>query len=247
MNRIKSLMCAVAALTALAAPMAGAEGATEGFDALLRDHVKDGVVDYPGIAANKSFNAFLDSLGAPAKTETKAGKLAYWINAYNAFSIKGILDGRSPSGFLGRQLFFKRAKYKLAGEETTLDNLEHKMIRPLGEPRIHFAVVCASFSCPKLRAEAYTEQKLEAQLQAGAVSFINDPSRNRFDKAGKTAYLSEIFKWFKDDFSAGAGSVEKFVAKYLNDPEIARDLEQGNYKIKYIDYDWSLNGVPPKS
>ena len=120
------------------------------------------------------------------------------------------------------------------------------MIRPLDEPRIHFAIVCASKSCPRLRGEAYIAARLDAQLDAQARQFVNDPSRNRFDKATRTAYLSEIFKWFDEDFRAAAGSMQKYVARYAADPEVAQGLAADAYRVEWIGYDWSLNGTPPR-
>lgn len=221
-----------------------AEGLHDNFDAVLKSHVKDGVVNYPAIATDAKFKRYLEQLAQAPAPNSKSEKLVLWINAYNAFSIKGILDGRSPSSFFGRQSFFKHTNYTLSGTELTLDTLEHKMIRPLGDARIHFSVVCASLSCPKLRAEAYSEAKLETQLEENTRAFVNDPSRNRFAKADKIAQLSEIFKWFQEDFAKSAGSVQRFVAKYVNDPEAASGLSQDGYRLKYLDYDWSLNGNP---
>ena len=119
------------------------------------------------------------------------------------------------------------------------------MLRPLGDPRIHFAIICASKSCPFLRSEAFAAAKLDAQLDAQARQFINDPSRNRFDKASGTAALSEIFKWFEEDFR-GAGSLQKYLAKYADDPEVARMLAADGFRIEWMTYDWSLNGTPPR-
>ncbi len=214
-------------------------------DTILRSSVVDGKVNYGAIGANPAFAAYLQFLAEPRTHARQGEKLAHWINAYNAFVIKGILDGRSPGSLLRRQAFFKLAKYRLDGVEISLDTLEHKMIRPLADPRIHFAVVCAALSCPPLRAEAYTEERLDSQLEESGRNFVNDPNKNRFDKSDRTAHLSEIFKWFAEDFDKSAGSVQKFVAKYVHDPQVAKELAQDGYKVKYLTYDWSLNGTPP--
>jgi hypothetical protein len=216
------------------------------FDALLRANVRDGVVNYPGFQDNPGFRAYVADLGKPARFPGKADELAHYINAYNAPAIAGILDGLSPSTLLGRARYFKLKEWPLSGRDITLYDLEHKVIRPLGEPRIHFAIVCASKSCPFLRSEAYAAGTLDAQLDGQARQFVNDPYRNRFDKATRTAHLSEIFKWFDEDFRAAAGSTQKFVARYAADPEVARGLAADGYRIEWIDYDWSLNGTPPR-
>jgi hypothetical protein len=215
------------------------------FDALLRGSVKGGHVDYPAFQGSAPFRDYLAALAKPAKLESKAEQLAYNINAYNAFAIQGILDGLSPSSFLGRQRYFRLQTWPLAGRNIALHDIEHAVLRPLKDPRIHFAIICASKSCPFLRSEAFTAEKLDAQLDAQARQFINDSSRNRFDKASGVASLSEIFKWFEEDFT-GAGSLQKYIAKYAADPDVARKLAADDFRIEWIPYDWSLNGTPPK-
>ena len=215
------------------------------FDLLLRTNVKAGHVHYPGFQDAPALKSYLTELAKPVKLDTKAEQLAYNINAYNAFAIQGILDGLSPSSFIGRQRYFKLQEWPLAGRRISLHDLEHAVLRPLGDPRMHFAIICASKSCPFLRSEAYTAAKLDAQLDEQARQFVNDPSRNRFDKATKTAHLSEIFKWFDEDFR-GAGSVQKYVAKYVDDTDVARSLSSDAYRVEWIPYDWNLNGTPPR-
>ena len=217
-----------------------------GFDALLRAHVKDGAVDYPAIANDARLTGFINDLAKPAPLNGREEKLVYYMNAYNAFVIKGILDGLSPASFFGRQRFFKLTSYRLNGQDINLDALEHTVIRALREPRIHFSIVCASRSCPKQRSDAYTTAKLETQLDENARNFINDKFRNRFDSQTRTAYVSEIFKWFEGDFVKSAGSVQKFIARYVADPKVAQELVKDSYQIKYITYDWNLNGMPPR-
>lgn len=215
------------------------------FDALLRANVKNGVVNYPGFQDNAAFKDYLAELAKPAKHAGRADELAYYINAYNALAIQGILDGLSPSSFLGRARYFKVQEWPLDGRKITLYDLEHKILRLKDEPRMHFAIICASKSCPFLRSEAYTAAKLDAQLDEQARQFVNDAFRNRYDKAARTAHLSEIFKWFDEDFR-GAGSVQKYIAKYVADPEVAKALAQDGYRVEWIDYDWNLNGTPPR-
>ena len=111
---------------------------------------------------------------------------------------------------------------------------------------MHFAIVCASTSCPKLQPWAYQPDQLDQQLDRVARAFINDLTRNRFDRQQKVASLSMIFHWFEKDFSEAAGSVSAYIARYVDDPELAKELAQPGYRIEYLEYDWSLNGVPPK-
>lgn len=237
---------ALAAALLLACGLAHAQPANDAsFDALLRANVAAGSVRYAGFAGSPAFRRYVEDLGRPAPPGNRAETLAYNINAYNALAIAGILDGLSPATLFGRARYFKFKDWPLNGTTTNLYDLEHKVIRPLGEPRIHFAIVCASKSCPVLRPEAYTAARLDAQLDEQARAFVNDPLRNRFDKATRTAHLSEIFKWFAEDFEGPAGSVQKYVSRYVADPEVARALANDGYKVEWIDYDWTLNGTPP--
>ncbi len=214
------------------------------FDALLRANVRNGVVNYTGFQNSPSFKGYIEALSGPGEPEGREARLVYYINAYNALAIEGILQGLSPSTLFGRARYFKFKEWPLNGKSITLYDLEHKIIRPLGEPRIHFAIVCASKSCPLLRAEAYAADRLEGQLDDQARQFVNDPFRNRFDVNSTTAQLSEIFNWFDEDFRS-AGSTQRFIARYVADPAVAKGLAADQFKVEWIDYDWNLNGNPP--
>ncbi len=214
------------------------------FDTVLRDHVADGVVDYPAIAADARFGDYLDALyRADARALHTTERLVFWINTYNALAIKGIIDGYSPGSLFGRYRYFITRKYDVGGVRINLYDIEQNiLIREFNEPRIHFAIVCASASCPKLRSEAYHADQLEAQLQQSARAFINDPIRNRLDRLNQRAQLSAIFKWFEQDFAADAGSLLKYISAYL-DPELAREMLAVPYRVEFLDYDWRLNGI----
>ncbi|ETW99947.1 MAG: hypothetical protein ETSY1_13115 [Candidatus Entotheonella factor] len=230
-------------------PFAWAEAMSihQRFDQILQSSVVDGAVDYSNIAKNPNFAEYLKELESKPTFHNQPEALVYWINAYNALAIKGILDGRSPRTLLGRYGYFKKAKYRVGGRKISLYDLEHKVIIPMGEPRIHFAINCASQSCPKLLSKAYTTDMLEQQLDTNTRAFINDPSRNRFDRNKKIAYVSKIFDWFQEDFNQHAGSVQKYLSRYVTDPSLAKDLANEQYKIKYLKYDWRLNGTPPRA
>lgn len=242
---ILGAVLALLAAATLSAPLHAAGVDPAPFDALLRAHVNAGQVDYPAFQDAPAFRTYVAALAPPVQLANRNEQLAFYINAYNALAIAGILDGLSPASAIGRQRFFRFRDWPLAGRSITLHDLEHKLLRPLGEPRIHFAIICASRSCPFLRSEAYLPSRLDAQLDAQARAFVNDAFRNRFDKATKTAHLSEIFKWFDEDFRV-AGSVQKYVARYVADADVARDLAADGYRIEWIAYDWSLNGTPPR-
>jgi hypothetical protein len=228
-------------------PISLREWTHQAFDGIVRTHVAAGEVDYPAMAREPRFAQYLDELDRvdPNGLVSRESRLAFWINAYNAFAIKGILDGGSPQTLWGQYRFFVATAYRVGGELITLYDLEQKILIPVfQEPRIHFAIVCASRSCPRLRSEAYVADRLEAQLDESARGFVNDPTKNRFDREHRVATVSMIFKWFRGDFEAQAGSLAQYLARYVSDPELARDLKTESYRIEFLDYDWSLNGVP---
>lgn len=218
------------------------------FDRVVRTYVQDGRVDYSGIRGDAGFETYVRQLDRvdPNGLPTRADQLAFWINAYNAYAIKGILDGLSPRTFWGRYRYFIARDYRVGGETINLYDLEREvLIAHFREPRMHFAIVCASSSCPKLQPWVYRGDQLEAQLDRVAREFINDETRNRFDRENKVAYLSMIFKWFEEDFVAHSESVINYVRQYVSDRALARDLDATRYRVEFLEYDWSLNGQPP--
>jgi len=222
---------------------AAAEIDLKTWNALLAEAVTDGEVDYTRWEQNPDFDALVEQIGT---TDTngmnRQQKLVFFINAYNILAARGILDGSSPGSLLGRYVYFKRDKYLVAGESITLHALEHELIRPLKEPRIHFAIVCASQSCPILQREAYTLKQLDQQLEAAARNFINDQEHNQFNATTRRAELSSIFKWFEEDFVEVAGSLQAYLAPMVDNENVSELLEQQAFKISYLRYDWSLNG-----
>lgn len=227
-----------------------AHGATDErhriWDELLGRYVHNQLVDYAGFkSAENRLDQYLDQLAA---TDTAAlipkEALAFYINAYNAWTVKLILTGY-PGIKSIKELgtFFESPwKKKLAridGDVISLDQIEHDIIRRrFREPRIHFAVNCASKGCPPLLAQAYTGSRLEHQLDAVTGAFINDPQRTRLD--GKVLYVSKIFKWYAADFDNDpAAFVRRFATGALKSD--LTDLG-AQVSVKYLDYDWSLNG-----
>ena len=215
------------------------------FDEILVQNVRNGFVDYNRIADDERFASFISELGATegAAPESDEERLALYINAYNAFAIQGIINGRSPETWWGRRAFFKRDKYVLNGEEISLESLEHERIIPMGDPRIHFAIVCASLSCPRLSSNAYRPKSINVQLHDAAKQFINDPTRNRFDLERRIAFLSKIFEWYVQDFEAAGGSTQRYLARFVADAQVQDALRNDEFELRYLDYDWSLNGL----
>lgn len=230
-------------------PLDPAQLAHPDLEAVLQSAVHDGVVDYPALQSDPRFSGYLAQLARvdPHAFGTDRERLAFWINAYNVFAIQGILDGYSPAPYVGWYRYFKWRRYAVGGQQLNLSDIEHEILRKqFHEPRVHFAIVCASRSCPKLQPWVLRADQLDHQLDQVARAFINNPARNRFDAVRKVAYLSKIFDWFEEDFATAAGNVLSYVGRYVDDPDLARDLRATRYRIEYLDYDWSLNGIPPK-
>lgn len=251
MRMISTARAAASILVLTAILIAGATASAtdlhHDFDKILAANVSDGVVNYPGIGADPRFPAYVSKLAEALPADLSQNEqLAFYINAYNALAIKGILDGHSPASLLGRYKYFKSVEYTVGGQTMNLYDLEREVIIPFAEPRIHFAIVCASVSCPPLRAEAYSADRLNAQLDEQARTFLSDSSKNRIEPDKKTLRLSKIFDWFPKDFSDHSGSVQKYVAQYIDDKNIAAALRADTYKIKYLKYNWNLNGIAVK-
>lgn len=217
------------------------------WDQLLKKNVSnEGNVDYQGfIADSVTLNQYLKLLSnnPPNPIDWRdAEQLAYWINAYNAFTVKLIVDNYPVASIhdLDPTLYVPLINtvwhikfFNIGGEEFNLDRIEHDILRKkFDEPRIHFAIVCASYSCPPLRNEAYTSDRIMEQLEDQAVKFINNPKWNRITE--DSLELSSILKWFKSDFTK-KGSLIDFLNSYSK-----VNIHEGAI-IHYLDYNWSLN------
>jgi hypothetical protein len=213
------------------------------WDALLHRYVdQNGRVAYrdwktQGLA---SFEAYLKILaGATVEGMSEAEAKAFWINAYNAVIIQGVLDGYTAEGIISRKRLFSWYSLVVAGKKRTPDEIEHQILRrQFRDPRIHFTIVCASTSCPKLRSEAYLAEHLEQQLDDAARGFINDPQRNRFEI--KSVAVSPIFQWFAQDFINQDRTVPKFLLHYIAEEKKAI-LESFTGELQYLEYNWKLN------
>ncbi|MBK9146596.1 MAG: DUF547 domain-containing protein [Flavobacteriales bacterium] len=206
------------------------------WNSLLQAHVSaDGMVDYGAFGKDARLAEYLGKLSATKAVDTwpRNERLAFWINAYNAFTIRLMLDHPTVKSIKDINEPWKKKFFSLNGARTNLDQVEHQELREkLGDERIHFAIVCASFSCPQLWNKAFTADGLDKQLDDAARRFINDPKRNVL---GGEPQLSEIFNWFKGDFTK-KGSLAAYINRYARTP-IPADAT-----IKHLDYDWRLNG-----
>lgn len=220
------------------------------WDRLLKKHVgQDGFVDYQGMVRDSAgLIDYLDLLASshPGDSWSKAQVMAYWINAYNAYTVKLIVDNYPLSSIkdIKRGIPFINTVWDIKfihiqGKTYDLNNIEHGILRKdFNDARIHAAVNCASFSCPKLRPEAFVADKVDEQLDDSMRSFVNDQLRNQIST--DKAQLSSIFNWFKGDFKSHAGSLEAFINKY------SKQKISEKTTITFLDYDWSINDVNQK-
>jgi hypothetical protein len=213
---------------------------------LLKQFVKDGAVDYQGFKNEEAtLDAYLRLLEqTSSQVLSRNEQLAFYLNAYNAWTIKLVLGGypgvksiKDLGGVLRSP--WKKEICRIDGRVMSLDELEHKIIRPrFQDPRIHFAVNCASKSCPPLSVEPYLGNSLEQQLDAATRAFINDPQSNRL--TGETLYVSKIFDWYQADFKPG---VVEFFLNYAEGGFGERlKANKERLRMETLDYDWSLNG-----
>lgn len=227
---------------------------------VLQTYVDDnGLVNYAGLQANREqLDRFNKSLGEVSPTTynswSEAEQIAFLSNAYNSFTLQSIID-QQPLKESIRDIrgVWNRRKFNIAGEEKTLDNIEHDTLRvDFNEPRIHVALVCAAISCPPLRNEPYIAEKLDAQLDEQTARFANSVHGFKLDRQDNRVYLSSIFKWYGKDFIKTYGVKDEFngndqqraVLNYFSSkvsPEDLTFLKQNDYKVKYLNYDWSLN------
>ncbi|SNS52308.1 Protein of unknown function, DUF547 [Ekhidna lutea] len=217
------------------------------YDELLQKYVdEEGMVDYKGLKADRSkLKSYLSILenNPPQKSWTRDQKLAYWINAYNAFTLELILEHYPVASIkdIGSTIkipFVSTAwdiKFiNIGDEEYDLNNLEHGIIRKeFDEPRIHFALVCAAVSCPKLQNRAYTPEQLDSQLTKAAKEFLANPAKNEF-KNSNQATLSKLFNWYGGDFNNN-GTLIEYINQYSS-TKLSKDAD-----IEWKDYDWALN------
>lgn len=220
------------------------------FEQLLAAHVRDGQVDYPGLKGEtaKLADYLRDIAGADVgEFASTQEQMAFFINAYNALTLKLIVDNYPLKSILDLDdgKVWRKRKFTVAGIQVTLDDIEHQIIRPIYQDyRVHFAVNCASVGCPDLAGKAYLGNELDSQLDAAERVFFAEPKNIRVEtKDGHyTVSLSRILKWYGSDFADRFGDLERFIAAKAPislfdgaspDPE--------KLTIRYLDYDWSLN------
>lgn len=223
------------------------------WDSLLKKYVDaHGMVNYQAWKDNASdkqlleqYLAQLSSASFTGQTRTST-KLAFWINAYNAVTVEGILREYPTSSIRNHtaKLFgyniWKDLQLIVEGKPFSLDQMEHEVLRKMKEPRIHFAIVCASIGCPRLLNEAYVPARIDEQLTVNAQAFFADPTKFRIDANRNSVSLSPILEWFGEDFGDSSEEQLQRIAPYV--PAAARPfVRRGSAFIDYLDYDWDLN------
>jgi len=277
-NRLLALLSTLALLASCASPSPNAQVQGEGngnpaqsssvasapfnyddYAAVLETYVdENGLVDYKGLQANRQqLDAFNESIGrvSPSTYEAwnESEKIAFLINAYNAFTLQSIID-QEPLKKSIRDIIgvWKIRKFNVAGQNKTLDNIEHKTLRVnFNEPRIHAALVCAAISCPPLLNEPYTGETLDAQLDGRVNAWLSGQGL-KIDREAGVVSVSAIFDWFGEDWEKSYGVEGKFtgnaseraslnfISNYVSLEDKAY-LEGGDYQLKYLHYDWALN------
>ncbi len=255
------------------------------WDYLLKNYVSSGLVDYEGMKKDYLFHEYIRQLGAcdPERLETEDAKLALASNAYNAFVINGVVSHKIKDNVLKFKLdgtgFFDIPEHIYAGKTISLNQLEHKMIRPtFGEPRIHVSLVCAARSCPSIRPEAYTGDRVREQMQDQSVQFASNPTYVHFDKQKNELQINPILEWYGDDWDAkyNQGSYLQWLDGLTNDQNLKdaiakaiaftaaapttdgvvnaaaiqkafKDIPEGQFRIAFNTYDWSLNSQKESS
>jgi hypothetical protein len=214
------------------------------YEALLQKYVTPKGVRYKAWHRSKTDIAALDKVIAAIAVQSLAKldreeRLAFYLNAYNAWILHRILqdyptNGPGGGGFFGRNRFFKSNVLKVAGSKTSFSDLENEIIRPkFAEPRIHFALNCASKSCPPLHTLAFRKETLDATLTALTTAFVNEnPNGVKLVDGGKKVQLSKIFDWYEDDFNGGQ-------ITYIN--RFRKSKISGAAKVEFQDYSWNLN------
>lgn len=206
------------------------------WNALLEENVTaTGEVNYDGFRQERAvLREYIASLGVqmPETTWSHEETLAYWMNAYNAMTVDLILRNMPLSSIKDIDKPWDQRLWKLGEKWYNLDGIEHQILRKMGDPRIHFGINCASFSCPPLLNEAFTAANVDAQLEQLAVNFVNDPRRNKISE--ENIVISKIFDWFAKDFKQD-GSLIDFLNKY------ATTTISSKAKKRYMEYDWTLN------
>jgi len=254
------LAVAIVLFASVSVPEAESHGL---FTDILADYVHEGSVDYKSLCTDERLNRYIRQLAEtnPDTIASDEARLAFWINAYNAYTLKIICDeypvksindlhfGGLIVGTVLKKTVWDKDLVEINNRKTTLNTIEHKIIRPIfKDPRAHFALVCASKSCPPLRPEAFEAENLDEQLDDQGRIFLSDEFKNSFDIEKRQAHISKIFDWYSKDFGGRDEKVLEFLAGFLPE-DIANKISSDpkSWKVRHKDYDWSLNDYKPET
>jgi len=249
MSALKSLLSVASAILVLIFNSAGVAIAGQPNHALLtsvlKAHVSKGLVDYRALKSDHRLPAYLREIQASETSALKgAEEMAFWINAYNAFTLKVVCDNYPIKSIMDIESgqVWKKYSFKIDGKTYTLEMIENSILRKMGDARIHFALVCAAMSCPPLRSEAYTAARLDFQLTDQAKTFLSNTAVNSFNAITKRATLSKLFEWYASDFGASSKGILTYVGKYAPEP-VARSLvvDSKMWVFAFTEYNWALN------
>ncbi len=252
------MLAFIVALGAASTAYPSDSAALDGYADVLREDTSEvaalpgTVVDYATLQRSARWRGVVASLAAqdPAALASREARLAFWINAYNVLAIDTVVRSYPVTSIRDAGSFlvpvWRREAGRIGGKAVTLDRIEHSIVRPMGDPRIHAAIVCASRSCPSLRREPFDPARIDAQLDDSVARFLADPRKGlAIDRRERVVWLSKVFDWFEEDFEAASG-VLAFVARHA--PPDARDwlrAHADDADIEYFDYDWGLNDRKP--
>lgn len=224
------------------------------WDSLLKKYVdQNGYVNYKDWHASspdrQALTAYLNQLSRAKlnRPGSHDAKLAFWINAYNAVTVHGILREypttsiRNHTAKVFGYNIWKDLQLVVGGQPFSLEAIEHQILRKMNEPRIHFAIVCASIGCPRLLNQAYTTNQVQKQLEINAKDFFSRSQNFRYDQQNNRFYLSSILNWFGSDFGANQAAQLKTIAAWLPDQAARNAALQNSVGISFLDYNWNLN------
>ncbi len=212
-----------------------------------------GKVDYFAMTADKAIVDYAESLADfdLSSLKTREDKLSFWINCYNSLSIYGVIKklqsdpdfgNKGNKSWFSRVRFFALQRFNVGGNSYTLRTIENNIREEFADPRIHFALNCSSLGCPLLKDGLYSAENIDAELDAATKLYLRSPEGLRLNEDTGELSVSMIFKWYTKDFERAGTGVIDFIREYASQ-KIRDTIEksEGNIKIKYIDYDWSLN------
>jgi hypothetical protein len=224
------------------------------FDLVLKQYVDEkGLMDYNGVAKDRQFSEYMQSLeSAKVENLSNDGQLAFWINAYNAVTIDKVINKKPKKsvretlvpGLWTSTRFFTTREHTVANQRLSPDDIQKEILfKKFQDPRIHFAIICASSGCPPLPRIAYTEANVQTRLEEETRKYLNSSRGTRIDRAENTLYMSKLFDWYDYDFIQKSGSVLTFMRPYLNEETLS--FIERKPKISYLEYNWALNAQAP--